>query len=115
MCPGLKLQKAGFRCSFCYCKSFVLPIQMLAISFIIKSSTFSAFMEERISHSMLLHPSLPSSREQPTSITAHNTHQNCVCVVPPEDGQVMPETCRGFKTRIKVKVTLKCVSSWLCL
>jgi hypothetical protein len=26
-----------------------------------------------------------------------NTHQNCVHVEPPEDGQVMPETCRGFE------------------
>jgi hypothetical protein len=29
-------------------------------------------------------------------LTARYIHQNCVCVVPPEDGQVMPETCRGF-------------------
>jgi hypothetical protein len=35
-------------------------------------------------------------REQYTSITARYTHQNCVRVVPPEDGQVMPETYRGF-------------------
>jgi hypothetical protein len=35
--------------------------------------------------------------EQSTSITAHYTHQNCVRVVPPEDGQMMPETCRGFE------------------
>jgi hypothetical protein len=33
----------------------------------------------------------------PTSITTHNTHQNCFCVVPSEDGQVMPETYQGFK------------------
>jgi hypothetical protein len=37
---------------------------------------------------------LPTSWDQPTSTTAHNNHQPCVCVVPPEDGQVMPETCR---------------------
>jgi hypothetical protein len=37
------------------------------------------------------------SLEQPASTTAHNTHQNCVCIVTPEDGQVMPETCRGFE------------------
>jgi hypothetical protein len=36
-------------------------------------------------------------RKQSTSITACYTHQNCVRVVPPEDGQVMPETCRGFE------------------
>jgi hypothetical protein len=28
------------------------------------------------------------------STAAHNSHRPCVCVVPPEDGQVMPETCR---------------------
>jgi hypothetical protein len=27
----------------------------------------------------------------------HYTNQNCVRVVPPEDGQVMPEACRGFE------------------
>jgi hypothetical protein len=40
---------------------------------------------------------LTITREQSTSITARYTHQNCVRVVPPEDGQVMPETCRGFE------------------
>jgi hypothetical protein len=34
---------------------------------------------------------------QPTTTTAHNSHQTCVPVVSPEDGQVMPETCRGFE------------------
>jgi hypothetical protein len=29
--------------------------------------------------------------------TAHNSHQICVRVVPPEDGQVMPETYRDFE------------------
>jgi hypothetical protein len=28
---------------------------------------------------------------------ARYTHQNCVRVVPPEDGQVMRDTCRGFE------------------
>jgi hypothetical protein len=42
-------------------------------------------------------PSLTIPREQSTSITARYTHQNCVRVVPPEDGQVMPETCRGVE------------------
>jgi hypothetical protein len=34
---------------------------------------------------------------------AHNTHQNCICVVSPEDGQVMPETCQGFEPEQKWK------------
>jgi hypothetical protein len=42
--------------------------------------------------------SLPTASHQTTSTTAHNSHQICVCVVPPEDGQVMPETCRDFAT-----------------
>jgi hypothetical protein len=41
--------------------------------------------------------SLTITSEQSASITARYTHQNCVRVVPPEDGQVMPETCRGFE------------------
>jgi hypothetical protein len=41
--------------------------------------------------------SLPRSLVQPTSTTAHNNHQTCVRVVSPEDGQVMPETCRDFE------------------
>jgi hypothetical protein len=36
-------------------------------------------------------------RNQPTSTTAHNSHQFCVRVVSPEDGQVMPETCRELE------------------
>jgi hypothetical protein len=36
-------------------------------------------------------------REQSTSITTRYTHHNCVLVVPREDGQVMPETCRSFE------------------
>jgi hypothetical protein len=31
------------------------------------------------------------------AVTSHNAYQNYVCVVPLEDGHVMPETCRGFK------------------
>jgi hypothetical protein len=46
---------------------------------------------------MLKACSLPTSRDQPTPTTAHNSHQICVRVVPPEDGQVMPETCRDFE------------------
>jgi hypothetical protein len=41
--------------------------------------------------------SLPISWDQPTSTTAHNIHQFCDRVVPPEDGQVMPETCRDIE------------------
>jgi hypothetical protein len=37
------------------------------------------------------------SREQSTYTTARYTHQNCVRVVPPVDGEVMSETCRGFE------------------
>jgi hypothetical protein len=33
--------------------------------------------------------------------------------VPPEDGQVMPETCRYCEPQYSEKVN--CVSSWLCL
>jgi hypothetical protein len=42
--------------------------------------------------------SLPTSRDQSASTNAHNSHQICVRVVPPEDGQVIPETCRDFET-----------------
>jgi hypothetical protein len=35
--------------------------------------------------------------EQSASITASYTHQNCVRAVPPDDGQVMAETCRDFE------------------
>jgi hypothetical protein len=34
---------------------------------------------------------------QPTFTTAHNSHQSCVCVVSPDDGQAIPETCRDFE------------------
>jgi hypothetical protein len=45
-------------------------------------------------HSLDMFRRLPTSWDQPTTTTAHNSHQPSVCVVPPEDGQVMPETCR---------------------
>jgi hypothetical protein len=35
--------------------------------------------------------------DQPTSTTAHNSYQSCIRVVFPDDGQVMPETCRVFE------------------
>jgi hypothetical protein len=47
------------------------------------------------------------------SISAHNNHQFCVRVVPPEGGQVMPETCRDIEHQSSV-VKVKCASSWLC-
>jgi hypothetical protein len=52
--------------------------------------------------------SLTITREQSTSITARYTHQNCVRVVTPEDGQVMPETCEALSFN-KVKVNVKCI------
>jgi hypothetical protein len=30
-------------------------------------------------------------------ISAHNSHQSCICVVSPDDGKVMPKTCRDFE------------------
>jgi hypothetical protein len=41
--------------------------------------------------------SLTINREQSITIRARYTQQNCVRVVPPEDEQVMPETCRVFE------------------
>jgi hypothetical protein len=41
--------------------------------------------------------SLPISWDQPTSTTAHNSHQFVVRVVPTEDGQVMSEICRDIE------------------
>jgi hypothetical protein len=38
-----------------------------------------------------------SQPDQPTSTTAHNSHQSCIRVVSPGDGQVMLETCRDFE------------------
>jgi hypothetical protein len=46
--------------------------------------------------------SLPTSRDQPTSTTAHNIHQTCIRVVSPEDGQVMPDTFRDFEPKQSV-------------
>jgi hypothetical protein len=45
---------------------------------------------------------LPECWHQPTSTTAHNSHQICVRVVPPEDVQVMPETFRDFEPQWSV-------------
>jgi hypothetical protein len=44
-----------------------------------------------------------------TPITALHTHQNCVGVMPPEDGQVMPEHVEALSFN-KVKVIEKCVT-----
>jgi hypothetical protein len=46
---------------------------------------------------------------QPTSTTAHNSHQICVRVVSPEDGQVMPETCRDFEPQQSVSESEVCI------
>jgi hypothetical protein len=36
---------------------------------------------------------LQESLNERRSTTAHNSHQICLRLVTPEDGQVMPETC----------------------
>jgi hypothetical protein len=56
---------------------------------------------------------LPIYWDQPTSTTAHNSHQFCVRLVPPVDGQVMPETCRDIEHQWSV-VKVKSESGWLC-
>jgi hypothetical protein len=46
---------------------------------------------------------------QPTATTARNSHLKTASVVPPEDGRLTPETCRGLrhnKVFMKVKVYL---------
>jgi hypothetical protein len=40
---------------------------------------------------------------------AHNSHQTCVRVVSPEDGQVMPETCRDFEPQKSVSESEVCI------
>jgi hypothetical protein len=46
---------------------------------------------------MLEECSLTTFRDIPTSTTAHNSHQIWVQIMPPEDGQVMSETCQDFE------------------
>jgi hypothetical protein len=43
--------------------------------------------------------SLPTSRDQPTSITAHNSHSICIRIESPDDGQLVPETSQDFETQ----------------
>jgi hypothetical protein len=47
-------------------------------------------------------------RDQSTSITARYSHQRCVRVVSPEDGQLGPKHVEAL-TFNKVKVTVKCI------
>jgi hypothetical protein len=58
--------------------------------------------------------SLPKPWDQPTSTTAHNSHQNCIRVVIPDDGQVMRETCRGFERQYSDSVREVCVK-FVCI
>jgi hypothetical protein len=47
--------------------------------------------------------------DQPTSTAAHNSHQFCVRVMRPEDGQVMPETCRYNERQIQCSESEVCI------
>jgi hypothetical protein len=51
---------------------------------------------------------LPTSWDQPISTIAHNIYQFFVRVVSPEDGQVMPKTCRDIEHK-KSEVCIKLV------
>jgi hypothetical protein len=55
--------------------------------------TLLAHLQEGWSRDVFPHP-VP----QPTSTTAHNSHQTSVSVVPSEDGQVMPKICRDIES-----------------
>jgi hypothetical protein len=39
----------------------------------------------------------------------HTSHQSCICVVPPEDGQVMFKTCRDFEPQYSVSESEVCI------
>jgi hypothetical protein len=41
--------------------------------------------------------------------TAHSNHQFYVRVVPPENGQVMPATCRDIEHQIKCSESEECI------
>jgi hypothetical protein len=44
------------------------------------------------------------------SISAHNSHQTCVCVVPPEDGQKCPKHVETVNlNKVKSEVCIKLV------
>jgi hypothetical protein len=47
--------------------------------------------------------------DQPTSKTTHNNHQICFCVVPPEDGQVIHETCWDSEPQQSVSESKACI------
>jgi hypothetical protein len=54
-------------------------------------------------------PSKPVDLQLATSqqLLLHATHtKNCFCVMPPEDGRLMPETCKGLRHN-KVIVNVK--------
>jgi hypothetical protein len=53
--------------------------------------------------------SLPISWDQTTSTTELNSHHCCVRVVPPEDGQVMPETYRDTEHQWSVSESEVCI------
>jgi hypothetical protein len=53
--------------------------------------------------------SLSTSRDQPTSTTAHNIYLICDRVVPPEDGKVIPETCRDIEPQTSVSKSEVCI------
>jgi hypothetical protein len=40
---------------------------------------------------------------------SHHSHQFCARVVPPEDGQVMPETCRDGEHQLSVNESEVCI------
>jgi hypothetical protein len=47
--------------------------------------------------------------DEPTFKTAHNNHQFCACVVSPDDGQVMSETCRVIEHQLSVSESEVCI------
>jgi hypothetical protein len=67
-------------------------------------------------HHLPIFRSLSSSREPPTSTTAHNTYKSCVFVMPPEDGQWCPKHAEALnlnnsesESESKSKVCIKLV------
>jgi hypothetical protein len=48
----------------------------------------------------------PTTCNQTTANSARNSHQKTTSAVPPEDGRLTPETCRGLRYN-KVTVIVK--------